>query len=129
MFFCKRLCRAFTKSSNTLFDPFIKLFVQDKETILIAKAYLQVVAFSQIFSTVEIISNGFFTGIGKPKISSIISVIFTSLRIPMALILIKPFGLTGIWMSIALSSVLKGSVAFILYEIEVKYKQTMKIPY
>ncbi|SHH19621.1 MATE family efflux transporter [Clostridium grantii] len=109
--------------------PFIKLFVQDKETILIAKAYLQVVAFSQIFSTVEIISNGFFTGIGKPKISSIISVIFTSLRIPMALILIKPFGLTGIWMSIALSSVLKGSVAFILYEIEVKYKQTMKIPY
>lgn len=51
--------------------------------------YLQVVAFSQLFSTTETVSNGLFTGIGKPKISSIISVIFTALRIPMALALIK----------------------------------------
>jgi putative MATE family efflux protein len=106
--------------------PFIKLFVRDEQTILIAKAYLQIVAFSQIFSTTEIISNGFFTGIGKPKISSIISVIFTSLRIPLALVLIKPFGLTGIWISIALSSVLKGTVAFILYKIEINYKMAIK---
>lgn len=100
--------------------PFIKLFVRDENTIVIAKAYLQVVAFSQIFSTIETVSNGLFTGIGKPKISSIISVVFTSLRIPMALLFIKPFGLTGIWVSIAVSSVLKGSVAYLLYKIEVK---------
>lgn len=100
--------------------PFIKLFVRDENTIVIAKAYLQVVAFSQIFSTIETVSNGLFTGIGKPKISSIISVAFTSLRIPMALVLMKPFGLTGIWISIAASSILKGSVAYLLYRIEVK---------
>jgi putative MATE family efflux protein len=100
--------------------PFIKLFVRDENTIAIAKAYLQVIAFSQIFSTIETVSNGLFTGIGKPKISSIISVVFTSLRIPMALVLIKPFGLTGIWISIAASSILKGSVAYLLYRIEVK---------
>lgn len=100
--------------------PFIKLFVQEEQTIIIAKTYLQVVAFSQIFSTIEVISNGFFTGIGKPKISSIISVVFTSLRIPMALILIKPFGLTGIWISISISSVLKGGVAYLLYLVEVR---------
>ena len=100
--------------------PFIKLFVRDKNTIVIAKAYLQVVAFSQIFSATETVSNGLFTGIGKPKISSIISVVFTSLRIPMALVLIKPFGLTGIWISIAVSSILKGSTAYLLYRIEVK---------
>jgi len=100
--------------------PFIKLFVRDENTVVIAKAYLQVVAFSQIFSTVEIVSNGLFTGIGKPKISSIISIIFTSLRLPMALVLIKPFGLTGIWISISVSSILKGSVAYLLYRIEVK---------
>jgi len=100
--------------------PFIKLFVRDENTVVIAKAYLQVVAFSQIFSTVEMVSNGLFTGIGKPKISSIISVVFTSLRIPMALVLIKPFGLTGIWISIAVSSILKGSVAYLLYRIEVR---------
>jgi len=102
--------------------PFIKLFVRDENTIVIARAYLQVVAFSQIFSTIETISNGLFTGIGKPKISSIISVVFTALRIPMALVLIKPFGITGIWISISVSSILKGSVAYLLYRIEVKRK-------
>jgi putative MATE family efflux protein len=100
--------------------PFIKLFVRDEQTIIIAQAYLQAVAFSQIFSTVETISNGLFTGIGKPKISSIISVVFTALRIPIALILIKPFGLSGVWISISLSSILKGSAAYLLYIIEVK---------
>ena len=102
--------------------PLIKLFINDENTIVIAKAYLQVVAFSQIFSTTESVSNGLFTGIGKPKISSVISVIFTSLRLPMALVLIKPFGLTGIWISISVSSILKGSVAYLLYRIEVKRK-------
>ncbi len=102
--------------------PFIKLFVRDEHTIAIAETYLQVVAFSQIFSTIETVSNGLFTGIGKPKISSIISVIFTVLRIPMALVLIKPFGLMGIWISISLSSVLKGSVAYLLYIFQVKRK-------
>lgn len=102
--------------------PLIKLFVRDENTIVIAKAYLQVVAFSQIFSTIETVSNGLFTGIGKPKISSIISIVFTSSRIPMALVLIKPFGLTGIWISISVSSILKGSVAYLLYRIEVKRK-------
>lgn len=99
---------------------FIKLFVRDEQTIFIAQAYLQAVAFSQIFSTVETISNGLFTGIGKPKISSIISIIFTSLRIPMALIFIKPFGLSGVWISISLSSILKGITAYLLYVIEVR---------
>jgi len=101
-------------------EPFIKLFVRDENTIAIAKAYLQVIAFSQIFSAIETVSNGLFTGIGKPKISSIISVVFTSLRIPMALVLIKPFGLTGIWISIAVSSILKGSTAYLLYRSEVR---------
>lgn len=100
--------------------PLIKLFVSDENTIVIAKTYLQVVAFSQIFSATESVSNGLFTGIGKPKISSIISVIFTSLRLPMAVVLVKSFGLTGIWISIAISSILKGSVAYLLYRIEVK---------
>jgi len=102
--------------------PFIKLFVREEHTIVIAKTYLQVVAFAQIFSTIEVVSNGLFTGIGKPKISSIISVVFTVIRIPLALVLIKPYGLTGIWISISLSSILKGVVAYLLYIYQVKRK-------
>lgn len=102
--------------------PMIKLFISDEETILIAAAYLKAVAFSQAFSAVETISNGLFTGIGKPNISATISIVFTSLRIPFALLLIKPFGINGIWLSISLSSILKGVFAYLLYEIKVGRK-------
>ena len=73
--------------------PMIRLFIRDEATIVIAAAYLKAVAFSQIFSAIEMISNGLFTGIGKPNIPASISIIFTSLRIPFALLLIKPFGI------------------------------------
>ena len=68
------------------------------------------------------ISNGLFTGIGKPNIPASISIIFTSLRIPFALLLIKPFGINGIWISISLSSILKGIFSYLLYEIKVRRK-------
>jgi len=102
--------------------PLIRLFIRDEATIVIAAAYLKAVAFSQVFSAVEMISNGLFTGIGKPNISATISIIFTTLRIPFALLLIKPFGINGIWLSISLSSILKGICAYLLYEIKVKHK-------
>ena len=100
----------------------IKLFISDESTIVIASAYLKVVAFSQAFSAIEMISNGFFTGIGKPNIPAVISIVFTSLRIPFALLLVKPFGINGIWMSICLSSILKGLFAHLLYRIEIRKK-------
>lgn len=100
----------------------IELFIRDEDTIKIAATYLEVVAFSQIFSAIEMISNGLFTGIGKPNISASISIIFTTLRIPFALLLIKPFGINGIWLSISLSSILKGIFAYLLYEIKVRRK-------
>jgi putative MATE family efflux protein len=100
--------------------PLIKLFIRDELTISMASSYLIVLAFSQIFSAMEVITNGLFTGIGKPKIPSIISVVFTSLRIPFALILTIPFGVNGVWMSISLSSMLKGVVAHLVYKIKIR---------
>ncbi|MDK2829269.1 MATE family efflux transporter [Clostridium beijerinckii] len=100
--------------------PIIRLFIREENTIMIAAVYLQIVAFSQIFSALEMVSNGLFTGIGKPNIPATISVVFTALRIPMSLILIKPFGVNGIWISIALSSILKGIFAYLLYWVKVK---------
>lgn len=100
--------------------PLIRLFIRDELTISMASSYLIVLAFSQIFSAMEVITNGLFTGIGKPKIPSIISVVFTSLRIPFALLFMVPFGVNGVWMSISLSSMLKGIVAYIVYKIKVR---------
>lgn len=100
----------------------IRLFISEENTIIIAAAYLQVVAFSQIFSTLEMVSNGLFTGIGKPNIPATISVVFTVLRIPISLVLVKPFGVNGIWITIALSSIFKGMTSYLLYRIKVKRK-------
>ncbi|NFT83475.1 MATE family efflux transporter [Clostridium botulinum] len=98
----------------------VKIFIRDESTILIASGYLQIIAVSQIFSIIEMVSNGLFTGIGKPKIPAYISIGFTILRIPMALVLTKFMGVNGIWWSIALSSIFKGVISYILYILQVR---------
>lgn len=108
--------------------PIVRLFINETNTIQIASSYLGIIAFSQVFSALEMITNGLFTGIGIPKISANISIVFTVLRIPMALLLVKFLGIQGIWWSITLSSLLKGVVAYLYYKMKVqeryKYDQT-----
>lgn len=109
-----------------VFSSFLaRIFVRNVETVNMASNYLKILGVSQVFSMVEMVSNGVFTGIGKPSIPSMISIIFTIARIPIAMILIKFFGLNGIWMSFTISSVLKGTTASLTY----KYKtyKTLKI--
>lgn len=100
----------------------ISIFIRDEETVIMASGYLHAVAFSQVFSAIEMISNGLFTGIGKPNISATISIVFTTLRIPLALILTRFFGVDGVWMSIAISSILKGIFAYLLYKVQLRIK-------
>lgn len=91
------------------------VFVNDYNTINIAASYLRVVGIVQIFSTVEMISNGTFTGLGLPKIPAFISILFTSARIPFALVFTHFWGIDGVWISIAISSLLKGCISFLVY--------------
>ncbi|MGL5616144.1 MAG: MATE family efflux transporter [Sarcina sp.] len=105
------------------FSSFLaRIFVSNGETVNMASNYLKILAFSQMFSMAEMVSNGLFTGIGKPSIPSVISIIFTILRIPIALILMKSFGLNGIWISFTVSSILKGSVAILIYRFKIYNK-------
>lgn len=103
--FSKQLAGVFISNSNTTLD--------------IASDYLIIVGLSQVFGAIEIISNGMFTGIGLPKIPATISVTCTLLRIPVAIILMKYFGVNGIWLSISISSVAKGLIVLIVYKFKV----------
>ena len=103
--FSKQLAGVFISNSNTTLD--------------IASDYLIIVGLSQVFGAIEIISNGMFTGIGLPKIPATISVTCTLLRIPVAIILMKYFGVNGIWLSISISSVAKGLIVLIVYRFKV----------
>lgn len=100
-------------------DILVKLFVREEATIKIASEYLMIIGYSQVFATIEMISNGVFTGLGYPKIPAIISIVFTILRIPISLVLIGKMGISGVWFAISISSVLKGITAYLIYKLKI----------
>ncbi|WP_114165240.1 MATE family efflux transporter [Exiguobacterium sp. TNDT2] len=95
-------------------DVLMGLFVDDPRTIDIGASYLRIIGISLIFASFEMIGNGYFSGLGLPKIPATISIVFTVARIPLALALEPYLGLDAIWWSIALSSIIKGLVS-VLY--------------
>ena len=95
--------------------PIIKLFLHEAEAIQIGAMYLMVLSFSQVFMAIEIANGGAFNGISMTHIPSIIGITGNILRIPLAYLLIDYFGLTGIWMAISISSILKGITSFAIF--------------
>ncbi len=72
--------------------------------------YMKIIGYSQAFMCMELMTVGAFNGVGKTYIPPIFSIILTALRIPLAIVLSGPFGLNGVWISIAATSVLKGLI-------------------
>jgi len=91
------------------------LFLSDKTSLMLGTDYMRIIGFSQLFMCLELMTVGAFNGIGKTYIPPIFSIILTALRIPIAIVLSDPFGLNGVWMSIAISSVLKGIILVFWY--------------
>lgn len=86
-------------------------------------SYLRILGLSQLFMATEIGTTGAFNGLGKTLPPTLIGVIFNILRIPMALFLSNTkLGLLGIWWSISLSSVMKGTVSPLLYNYMINRK-------
>lgn len=86
------------------------IFINEKEALDLGADYMRILGLSQVFMCVELLTVGAFNGVGRTYIPPVISIIFTALRIPMAIIMSKEslFGLSGIWMSISVSSFIKG---------------------
>ncbi len=101
----------------TLPKELISIFIRDPKTLEIGISYLKIIGLSQFFMCIEIISNASFSGIGKPKVPSIVSVIFTGMRIPIAYYLSQEsrMGINGVWVSIASTSILKGIILSSLF--------------
>ncbi|RED76037.1 putative MATE family efflux protein [Cohnella phaseoli] len=95
--------------------PIFALFLADEESLNLGVDYLRIIGASQLFMCVELMTVGAFNGIGKTYIPPIFSIILTTLRIPMAIVLSNYYGLNGVWISTALSSVLKGVILVIWF--------------
>lgn len=93
------------------------IFINEPETINEGANYLKILGYSQLFMCVEIITSGAFKGMGRTYIPSIIVTLFTGARIPMAYFLSRPeiLGLSGVWWSISISSILKGILMISIY--------------
>jgi putative MATE family efflux protein len=86
------------------------LFLSDQTSLELGADYMRIIGYSQVFMCLELMTVGAFNGMGQTHIPPIFSISFTALRIPLALLLSEPFGLNGVWMSIAISSVFKGVI-------------------
>ena len=93
------------------------LFITEPESLAMGTIYLRILGYSQLFMIIEITTAGGFNGLGKTIPPSLISIIFTGSRIPLALLLSSELllGLEGVWWSISLSSIFKGIILFVWF--------------
>lgn len=110
-------------------EPIFRAFINEPEAILKGSDYLKILGYSQLFMCLEIIVAGIFKGLGRTYIPSIIITVLTSFRIPLAILLCRPniLDLNGIWWSITISSIVKGTLLLIILVILRKTHKLYKI--
>ncbi len=100
-----------------------KLFIPDSAILPKGTDYLTILAFSQLFLCWEIITAGAYSGFGHTLTPSVISIVFTAMRIPAAMLLsATALGLNGIWWSISISSIIKGILLVSAFALFLKKK-------
>ncbi|MFA8450273.1 MAG: MATE family efflux transporter [Bacteroidales bacterium] len=108
-----------------LFIPEIlfSFFFSESQSIKLGGDYLRILAFSQVFMCFEMISAGAYNGLGKTYIPAFISILNNALRVPVAYLLGKYtfLELNGVWLSVSITSFVKGVVLFILFSLTLKY--------
>ena len=88
-----------------------RIFFHEPKAIAIAVSYLIIIGLSEAFLCVEITTVGAISGLGKTHLCSIISILFTSMRIPLAIVLGNTsLGLDGIWWALSSTSMIKGII-------------------
>ena len=88
-----------------------RIFFHEPKAIAIAVSYLIIIGLSEAFLCVEITTIGAISGLGKTHLCSIISILFTSMRIPLAIVLGNTsLGLDGIWWALSSTSMIKGII-------------------
>lgn len=93
------------------------IFIQEQEAIIQGAEYLRILGYSQLFMCIEITTAGAFFGVGKTIPPSVVGIIFTGMRIPLAIYLSQAnlLGINGVWWAISLTSIIKGVILVTLF--------------
>ena len=93
--------------------PIFRLFIHEPDVVPLGIDYLRIIGCSQLFMCIELCTVGAFCGLGKTLPSSILSIVFTSARLPIAMLLsATALGINGIWWAFAVTSIIKGVIFF-----------------
>ncbi|MGN1167736.1 MAG: MATE family efflux transporter [Lachnospiraceae bacterium] len=97
-------------------DAISRIFFHEPEVIRISAKYLIIIGFSEACMCIELMTVGTLSGLGKTRLCSVISILMTASRIPIAMSLCKTsLGLNGVWWAMTLTSVAKGLVFFLAF--------------
>lgn len=107
--------------------PISHLFFHEPEVVDISANYLMIIGYSEVFMSVELMTIGALSGLGKTTLCSVISILFTGARIPLALLLSRTsLGLSGIWWALTLTSVAKGIIFYFTFQhVQRKLKRSL----
>ena len=104
-----------------LAEPIFSIFIREPDVLGAGVEYLRILGLSQFFMLIELTSFGAFAGLGKTSIPSVLSIILTSARIPLAIVFSSMgLGLNGIWWALTVSSVAKGIIFYIAYKMTLR---------
>ena len=119
---------AFLISMLLLFIPetLMRIFVNDDETVRQGVIYLRILSVSQVFMIVESIGAGFFNGIGKSIIPSIVGIVGNSIRIPFVIWLTATMAQSGIWWSLNFSAITKALIVVVAFIIAINHLEDFK---
>jgi Na+-driven multidrug efflux pump len=85
------------------------VFLPDPALISLGAQYLFILAFAQLPTNLEIVAASAFKGTGRTIPPSLASIVSNVLRPPLAYVLARTsLGLDGIWLTITITSVLRG---------------------
>ena len=105
-------------------EQIVGLFFYEEDVVPVAAGYLVIVGLSEVFMCVELMAVGAISGLGSTKVCSGISVFFTVIRIPMAIILSNTsLGLNGVWWTLTITTVAKGVCLHLAFKTQCKKKE------
>ena len=96
-------------------EGIFSLFVPEREAYVAGGDYLLILGFSQLFMMLELTTQGMFNGLGRTTPPAVISIVFNTVRIPLAIFLGIRIGVTGVWWAISITSIFKGIISFTWY--------------
>ncbi|MFA7561648.1 MAG: MATE family efflux transporter [Candidatus Izemoplasmatales bacterium] len=108
-------------------ETLLRIFIDDDQAVEAGVNYLKIISISQVFMIVEGIGTGFFNGIGKSFIPSIVGIVGNTSRIPLVIWLTDLYQEKGIWWSLNFSTVFKAFLIIIFFIFFIRNLNEMRL--